>query len=220
MTAFKASLAGGAGALALCVAGAGFAGDKNSVTKTYALSGFERIDIAGVYDLDVRVGPDFSITLTGHQKEMERVEASVREGVLYLTRADGKRRWGVGDDQEIEAEITLPSLNSLDVSGVVAGSIEGVDAEQFNIDLSGVGNISLEGECGVLYADVSGVGDLEAEELECASVFVEVSGVGSASVYARDKVSADVSGMGDIDVYGSPDDVSADSGMFADITVH
>ena len=219
MTVFKASLAGGAGVLALCVAGAGVAGDKDRVTASYALSGFEQIDIAGVYDLEVEVGPDFSITLTGHEKEMERVEASVREGVLYLTRAEGKRRWG-GGDQEIKAEITLPSLDALDVSGVVEGSIEGVDAEQFNIDLSGVGDISLEGECGVLYADVSGVGDLEAEELQCASVYVEVSGVGSASVYARDKVSADVSGMGDIDVYGSPGDVSADSGMFADITVH
>ena len=220
MTILKTSLACGVGVLSLCVAGAGLAGDKKRVTTSYELSGFERIDIAGVYDVDVRVGPDYSITLTGYAEEMERVEASVRDSVLYLASADGKRRWGGGDNREIEADITLPSLEGLNVSGVVEGAIEGVDAEQFSIDLSGVGDISLEGECGVLYADVSGVGDLEAEDLQCGSVFVEVSGVGSASVHAREKVSADVSGMGSIDVYGSPGDVSADSGMFADITVH
>ena len=37
---------------------------------------------------------------------------------------------------------------------------------------------------------------------------------------ASEEVDARVSGMGDIDVYGSPQKVSKNKSMFADITVH
>lgn len=196
----------------------------NEITQTLDLTDFEEIDISGIYELDVRVGPDFSIQLSGEEEEMDRVEASVKNGVLYLKRKEQKRRgFRFGRDnhnESVEAVITLPVLTGLDVSGVVDGEISGINADRFDIDVSGVGDMRLAGECGSLSAEVSGVGDLDAEDLECRSVKIEVSGVGSASVYASEEVDAHISGMGDIDVYGSPQRVEKHSGMFADITVH
>lgn len=223
------TLASVVGAASICVAVVGvsalsstaMAGDK--VTQTLDLSGFERISIAGVYELDVEVGPDYSISLTGRERALERVDASVKNGVLRLGQKERKKkRIQLGGDRDggIDAVITMPSLSKLSVSGVVDGKIMGIDAETFEISVSGVGDVELEGECGAMEAEVSGVGDLEAEKLECRSVKVEVSGVGSASVYASEAVDAEVSGMGDIDVYGSPSDVQKDGGMFADVKVH
>ncbi len=211
-----------AGLAALCIAGVADAKDKDRVTQNYDLTGFDRIEIAGVYDLDVRVGPDFSIELSGEREEMERVEASVENGVLYLEKSKRKKMgFGFKDrDETIDATITLPSLTALEISGVVDGRITGIDADEFSLDLSGVGDITLDGECGSLDADVSGVGDLDARALECASVEVDVSGVGDASVFASEEVDAEVSGMGDIDVYGSPEKVHKQGGMFADVTIH
>jgi len=210
--------------LAIGVAGAALAkDDKNIVTKDLDLSGFDRIDISGVYELDVEVGKDFSIELSGPDDEMNLVETSVKNGVLYLDQREAKRgerrRWN-NNREGIDAKITLPSLVALDVSGVVEGSIANIDSEKFKLEISGVGDVELDGECGSFDADVSGVGDLDAEALECRSVSVKVSGVGDASVFARDEVDARVSGMGDIDVYGSPEKVSKSDSMFADITVH
>ena len=210
--------------LAIGVAGAALAKDgKNIVTKDLDLSGFDRIDISGVYELDVEVGKEFSIELSGPDDEMNRVETSVKNGVLYLDQREAKRgerrRWN-NNREGIDAKITLPSLVALDVSGVVEGSIANIDSENFELEISGVGDVELDGECGSFEADVSGVGDLDAEALECRSVSVKVSGVGDASVFARDEVDARVSGMGDIDVYGSPEKVSKSDSMFADITVH
>ena len=139
-------------------------------------------------------------------------------GLRDLKRSE-KRKWR-DRHQGVEASITLPNLEGLDISGVVDGEIEGVDTERFEIDLSGVGDLEMSGQCGFFDARVSGVGDLDAEKLECRSVEVRVSGVGSASVYAGDEVDARISGMGDIDVYGSPEKVSKRDSMFADITVH
>ena len=215
---------GGIGVLSLCAAGAALASDNAKITRTLDLSGFDRIDIAGVYDLEVQVGSDYVIELRGRERDLDRVEASVRNGELRLGKKErerGERRWNFNNQEKgVDARITLPALNGLDVSGVVDGEIRGVDAETFDIDLSGVGDVELEGECGALDANVSGVGDLDAKDLECRSVKINVSGVGGAKVYASEEAEAGVSGMGSIDIYGAPETVVKDGGMFSDITVH
>lgn len=217
-------LLGGISVLSLCAASAALASDNNKINRTLDLSGFDRIEIAGVYDLEVEVGPDYAIELRGRQADLDRVEATVRDGELRLGKKErqrGERRWNFNNQEKgVDARITLPALNGLGVSGVVDGEVSGIDAERFEIDLSGVGDVSLEGECGALEADVSGVGDLDAEDLECRSVDIQVSGVGGAKVYASEEAEAGVSGMGDIDIYGSPEKVAKDGGMFSDITVH
>ncbi len=211
-----------ASVLAFAAASAALAGDDSIVTKKLDLEGFDRIDVSGVYELDVRVGPSFSIELSGRGHEMNRVEASVKNGVLHLDQRDEtrkeKRMWR--NNKGIDAVITLPALNGLEVSGVVEGSISDIDSADFEVNISGVGDIELDGECGRFDAHVSGVGDLDADALECSVVNITLSGVGDASVYAREEVDARVSGMGDIDVYGSPPKVSKSKSMFADVTIH
>ncbi|WP_411816045.1 head GIN domain-containing protein [Hyphococcus sp. DH-69] len=207
----------GVASAVFAVIGTPHAWAQDEVTKSYDLAGFDMIDIAGVYELEVEVGSPFSITLTGPKREMSLAKVSVRDGVLYLDRE--KEDQGIHRDG-IDAVITLPNLKALEVSGVVAGEISGVDVDQFNLDLSGVGDLKVSGQCSALEAKVSGVGDLNAEDLQCGEVTVKVSGVGSASVYARQSVDARVTGMGDIEVFGSPEDVRKNGSMFSDITIH
>ncbi len=213
----------GAGVLVLAAAGAALAKDEQDiVTKEYDFVGFDRIDISGVYEIEVRVGEGFYIELSGLADEMAPVKATVESGVLHLDRHKTKRKKHrkYKNHHGVKAKITLPSLVGLEVSGVVEGSVTDIDAENFALAISGVGDVELSGECGAFDAKVSGVGDLDAKALECRSVDIAVSGVGDASVFARDEVDARVSGMGDIDVYGSPKDVQKSSSMFAEITVH
>ncbi len=210
-----------AGAIALMAAGAATADDDEIVSRELSLSGFDSISIAGVYELDVRVGPAYSIMLSGPAYEMDRVEAKVENGALVLD----QRRWNKGEKNRnhrdgVEAVITMPSLTGLKISGVVEGHVSDVDASRFDLNLSGVGDIAIDGECGELDAKVSGVGDLDARSLECRKADVNVSGVGSASVFASDEVDARISGMGDIEIYGKPEKVRKSKGMFSDITVH
>ena len=189
------------------------------ITQVLELSGFDRIDIAGVFEVDVTVGGDFSVTVSGAPSEMERLEATVENGELILDRKDhrvGPRRWL---DYGLTAVISLPSLAAIDIAGVADGNVTGVDSDDFEIDLSGVGDLNISGRCGRLDADVSGVGDLDAKSLECRDVEVDVSGIGDASVYASESVDATVSGIGSIDVYGSPKSVEKSSSFIASISV-
>lgn len=197
--------------------------DKSSdVVRTVELRDFEKIKIKGVYELDVTVGPDFAIELSGKAEDLDRAEASVENGVLVLDqkrRERGEKIRRHGHDG-VTAKISMPSLVAIDVAGVVDGSVRGISAEGFRADLSGVGDLELEGSCTALEASVSGVGDLDAENLRCANVSVSVSGVGDAKVYASESVDASVSGMGDISVSGSPKQVEKSGSLFSDIDVN
>ncbi len=210
-----------AGATAMISAGAAFAGDGGEVSREIGLSGFDRIIAAGVYELNVSVGDEYSIRLSGPESEVNRVNASVKNGALVLDQ--DKRNRGEKKSKKrdgVEVEITMPRLVGLDISGVVDGDVSGVDVDRCDVDISGVGEVDVAGECGTLTANMSGVGELDAKDLECSNADVEVSGVGGAVVFAREEVEAKVSGIGDIDIYGAPKNVRKDKGMFAEITVH
>lgn len=187
------------------------------------LKDFDKIEIAGVYTIDVQVGPEYSVMLSGEEEALERAKASVKAGVLRLDRTEkrGKNRWKFGkhEDHGVTAVITLPALNAINVSGVVEGVVAGVDADAFRIDMSGVGDLEIDGKCETLDLKISGVGDLDAEKLECRMVDVAMSGVGDATVFASDEIDARISGMGDLDVYGSPEKQHTDSSMFSDVTI-
>ena len=189
------------------------------VAQSFEFRDFDKIDIAGVYELNVSVGGDFSIEISGAPDEMARLEASVENQTLFLSRDEADmstRRWR---NQGLTAEISLPALTAVEIAGVVDADVRGVDAETFAADVAGVGSLDISGACDSLDADVSGIGDFNAGDLRCRSVTVQISGIGGASVYASQAVDAEVSGIGDIDIYGSPETVRKEGGLFSDITV-
>ena len=181
------------------------------------LEGFDKISVAGVYDLNVVVGQPYSVRIRGAESEVGRVVAVVRRDVLVLDLRD--KRAGRDRHRNIEAYVTTPMLVGVDISGVADARVRGIKASLFKASMSGVGELHLDGICRQLSAEVSGVGDLDATALRCANVWVQVSGVGEAGVYASEAVDANVSGMGDIRVIGSPKKVKKSGGLFADISV-
>ncbi len=189
------------------------------VTQTLELAGFDRIDIGGVFEVDVTVGGEFSVVVTGAEDAMARLDAVVEDGVLKLDQDEisfGKRPWR---NQGMSAVISLPALSGFDLAGVADGEVSGIDSEAFEVNLAGVGDLTLEGSCGRLDARVSGVGELDAEGLQCRDVEVDVSGVGQASVYASETADASVGGIGSIDIYGSPSRVEKNTSFISSISV-
>ena len=188
------------------------------VSQVYELTDFDRISVGGVFEIDVTAGGDYAVTLYGAPDVIARMEPAVENGVLHLDQGggSGKVKWR---DQGVSAVITMPSIRGVSVAGVADADVTGIDASSFKVSLSGVGNVSLSGTCESLTADVSGVGELGAEDFECRTVDVDVSGVGSARVFASEEADAAVSGIGSIDIYGSPQRVRKTSTFLANISV-
>jgi hypothetical protein len=210
-----------AGSVLAALAASAAAGEGASEERTIELRDFTAIEVSGAYELDVEVGGDYSIRLLGPSEEMLRAEARVENGTLVL--GAKKRLRGVkhhGDRGGLSAEVTMPTLERVMVSGVTDADIRGVDTGAFRVNLSGVGEVTIAGRCGNLHARVSGVGELNAEALKCGIADVSLSGMGEATVYAREAATAEVSGMGEINIYGAPKKVEKRGGYFAEINVH
>ena len=190
-------------------------------TRAYDFTGFDEIEVEGVYEVEIEVGPDFSVSLSGDAKRLKDADVRLEGDVLILGQKKRGRRtinWN-GDDGDLEAVVTLPYLEAVRMSGVGAVRGEGIDADTLDVRLEGVGNIELSGTCGDLTARVKGVGALEAEGLECEAAHVTVEGVGSAEVFASRSVDAEVSGMGSIEVFGEPEDVERSGSFLSSIDV-
>ncbi len=199
----------------------GIAQAQSKRSTTIDLRDFDAIEISGAYELDVIVGEDFSIALSGPPEEMARVEATLKNRALVLgakKRVRGEHRGG--DHSGVSAIVTMPSLDRISVSGVADADISGVKAGEFKLDLSGVGEVNIAGACEKLIVRVSGVGEVDAQSFQCKAVDVKVAGIGEARVYASESVAAEVSGMGGIAVYGSPKLVDKRGNFFSEIKVH
>ena len=191
-----------------------------TITQTFDFNDFDSVSIGGVYEVDIKVGPSYSISLTGNEDQMENVKVSTEDNTLYLGKKDKKyKKKKQHNHKGIIASITLPDLEALKVSGVASGDVENIDADDFDLSVSGVAEVNIDGSCNTLTARVSGVGELDAENLKCKDVDVTLSGVGEVSVYASKSVDVKASGVGNVQVYGNPDKVSKKKAMFTNVTI-
>ncbi len=187
-------------------------GERNrsmDVSRTVEVADFDRVNIAGVVDLDATVGGDYALTLSGRPADLERARAEVVDGVLVLDTAHDEGRVGRKIIRHgVTAKLVVPALIGVEAAGVVDGRVTGIAGGAFEVAISGVGDLELSGTCDALDAAVSGVGGLDAKGLLCRTVDVNVSGVGGASVYASERAVAEIAGIGEIEIYGSPPSVS------------
>jgi len=190
----------------------------DDVKETHQVTNFDKIEIVGVYELDVEVGPDFSVRTSGAAKEVEDLKVFVRGDTLVLDNNKKKTR-KIKNKHAILATITLPSLEGVEIVGVGTGEMKGINSETFDLEVSGVGEIDFAGVCGSLRAEVSGVGSFSTEDLKCEDVKAEISGVGEFTVYASESADVSAMGIGQVEVVGNPKSLKKDSSFLSKIRV-
>lgn len=191
--------------VALCVSTGAFAFAGGDVTETRDVQSFHSIRVMGGIELKVKVGRDQQLDITADDDFIENVETEVRDGLLIIDTEDREedRSW-FKTDESVTVTISMPTLELLDIRGAIDGEIEDVDSETLKIDIRGAAGIEIDGKCGELELEISGAGAVEAEDLKCKNVEVSLRGTGYASVYASEKVDADLRGVGAINISGDP----------------
>jgi len=79
------------------------------------------------------------------------------------------------------------------------------------VHISSSGDITLTGDAGMLEADLSSAGDLNAYNLEVKEADVSASSAGDADINVSEKLTARASSAGDIHYMGDPKYVDAHS---------
>ena len=172
----------------------------SKVIETRAVSSFDRIEAQGSTRLHVQVGAPLGLTVLAPEDSIAEVVTEVRDGVLIIREADGSSDWWDSGN----VAVTVPSLAWLHVSGSADASLEGFTGGQFEVLVSGSGDVKARGRVDRVEASVSGAGDLDLRRLEADEVAVRVEGSGDAVVWAVSAVDVSVFGSGHVRVKGRP----------------
>ena len=88
-----------------------------------------------------------------------------------------------------------------------------INADTLEIDVSGLGDINLEGEVDFHRVSISGSGKYDAKDLKSRECEIEVSGLGSATLNASEELDIDISGAGNVYYMGNPSISQSISGL-------
>jgi len=190
-------------------------GDGNVVKEERAVKAFDYLNLSGVFNVELIQGEKEKVVVETDQNLQELVEIVNENGKLIIQSKKGVSKTkstkmnvyvtitdvnyleigGVGNIS-CSNRLSLDNLN-LEISGVGNTSLD-LDCETLDAELSSVGNIELMGEAETATIENSGVGNLNAFDLEIQNLDLENSGIGNAKVYAEQELSVENSGMGNL----------------------
>lgn len=189
-------------------------------TRTYAVADFTRVELRGADDVDIRVGPGFSVRADGDPEVLDRLKITKEGDTIRIgrVRADGWT-WG-GKDARIS--ITMPALAAAALAGsgdmtvdrVQGGRFKGAVAGSGNLsvaelavreaafDVAGSGDVKAAGAADALVVQVAGSGDVDLRDLKAGGARVSVAGSGNVRAQVNGDAKVKLAGSGDVDLSG------------------
>ena len=170
--------------------------------ETREAGAFSEIEVGGIFDVHVQVGPEASIEVIGDDNIVPLVDTTISGERLHIETDES-----ISPKLDLVVNITTPSLGALRTSGSCEVDVSGISGETFVVDSSGVADITLEGTVSAFELDSSGAGRVDASDLKAQTVKVDMSGAGKADVHAEKSLVAHVSGAGSVRYAGDPAEV-------------
>ncbi|MEG8945480.1 head GIN domain-containing protein [Rosettibacter firmus] len=191
----------------------GIRGNGKLKTEVRDIKDFKNLEISGAYKVNVKHGDESSIKISAEENLLPYIKTQIRDNKLKIYNEKN-----LSPRRGILIEIYTKELKELNSSGASMIKVSDIKTDKFDVELSGAGNIELNGNCEILIARISGAGNLEAKDLKAYDVYVSVSGAGNAEVYAKNYLNASVSGIGSIKYYGNPKETKTNVSGVGSIT--
>ena len=203
---------------------AGVVAGQAMVKETRNLRGFQRINFGIPGNLNIRIGPEFSVVLEGTKSDLGNIILDLSGDRLIIR----QESWRFNLKEKVNIDITMPELTGLGVSG--SGRAEILDAvtsaDDLSLNVSGSGKLyTAELEVDNLDCNISGSGDIiigaggnadrgeitisgsggySGEGFEIDHLKVNVSGSGHCLCKVGDSLEASISGSGNVTYTGDP----------------
>ena len=198
----------------------GVSGSGNLVTREERLSGFDMVDASHAFKVDIRQGESFSVVV--------RIDDNLLD-YLILEKQGSTLRIGLKPNLSIrkhtaEAEVTMPELTGLELSGASRATVTGFDSAQplrlelsgashvdgdieagdTRIDASGASHVDLQGSGADLTLGASGASIVDLSDFLVVDADVEASGASKATVSAGGRLDVNASGASTVRYLGKP----------------
>lgn len=197
-------------------------GSGDLVTREENISGFDQVEAGWSFDLDIRQGESYRVVI--------RVDDNV-EKYLHVRKEGKTLQLGLDPNYSfnlqhvtLEAEITMPALAGLELSGASQATISGfasskafagelsgasalrgdLEAGDVRLNLSGASRVTLEGSGEDLRLEVSGVSEVDLADFPVDDADVCLSGASRATVNLDGRLDAEASGASHLYYLGEP----------------
>lgn len=171
--------------------------------QTRTLPPFTAVNLAGENDVIVHVGGAQKVVVHAASYLQDRVTTVVRSGQLVI----GLRPGTVVTRKPFYVSVTMPTLDSLTLSGAGTINASGIRGSSITIDVPGSGSVTATGTTTTLTASLGGTGNAALSGLKAVDAKATLAGNGIINVTATQRLTAALSGNGTIVYGGSPSDV-------------
>jgi hypothetical protein len=178
-------------------------GSGNVVTEEFDLSGFDKVDVGSAFDVEIRQGDAFRVVVRVDDNVEQYLDV-VKQGSTL--RIDLKPHILTSlTAVTLEAEVTMPQLTGLELSGATNASVTGFESsEALRLNVSGASHAALSGSGGDLILDVSGASSADLADFPVGDANVEASGASNVTVNVSGELNAEASGASHVKYLGSP----------------
>lgn len=183
-------------------------------SRTYQVADFTAVELAGSDNVEVRVGPGFSVRAEGDPSALDRLKITREGDSLRVSRRNGT------STGRAQVFVTMPVIRGADVGGSGNMMIDRVQAEEFEgriagsgnlaigqiaareteFSIAGSGDISAAGTTGRLEVNIAGSGSVDAPRLSASSADISVAGSGDVQTIVKGPAEVKSLGSGDIDL--------------------
>ena len=201
-------------------------GSGNVVTQEEDITGFDKVDVSHAFKVDISQGQAFSVVIRIDDNLVQYLEVVKQGSTLKIGLKPGRRYNTRKITRKItmEAEVTMPELSGLELSGASQGTITGFESSKtLNVDLSGASHLRGDIEAGDAWFDVSGASQMnltgsaqdvvidasgasqvDLSAFPVADAHVDASGASKATVNPSGQLDVNASGASHVYYVGSP----------------
>ncbi len=175
--------------------------EKGQHEKKFDLKGFEKIEVGGAFVVTIRRGDAFEVIAdTDEQNDLDDIDFDVRNNTLEIGHKD---KFSFGRRNEtVRINITMPSLEGLDISGASTLKVIGfkdkskdldiqlsgaskaaidVEVRKIEFDASGASKADLRGSAEKVNMDISGACHIDAKRMQINLARADASGASHIS---------------------------------------
>jgi len=194
--------------------------DDDNDSKKYNLGNYDKIYLEGGFKVYLIQDDEYSLSAKSSDNDVfEDLIVRNENGILHVKmdrdffhyeRVTLYFRFKQLEELEIEGGANLKTRGYIDLNDF-SMSVEGgakieMDIKAKNIDIVGEGGFlfELNGVAENFNVRISGAGNVDAEDLKAQNVDFSVEGFGTGSIYALNKLNAQIEGVGRIRYKGNP----------------
>jgi len=153
---------------------------------------FSRVDLRGDADVSIVAGRARSVTVRGDDNLIDRVKTKVEGDTLVISTRSYRSEIGMS------VEIGAPALNGVELGGSGAIDVHKLSGASFSADLSGSGDLEIDGKVDELELDISGSGETWLDNISANDIRLGIGGSGDISASGTtDSLELDIPGSGE-----------------------